>query len=145
MLRWVLSNSRSGTTVVEFAMIAPVLFSLMFGCIEVARAVMVIHVLEEAARVGCRQAILDEAQELDVENVVAKLMAAAGITVASSDIEITPDPLTAASLWEAVTVKVSVPYKEFCWLPVPRFMGAITLSGASTLPREGNSQSELNT
>ena len=126
-------------------MIAPVLFSLMFGCIEVARAVMIIHVLEEAARVGCRQAILDEADELDVENAVAKLVAAAGITVPSSNIKITPDPLTDASLWEAVTVKVSVPYKEFCWLPVPGFMGAITLSGASTLPREGNSESELNT
>lgn len=48
--------SQSGTTTVEFAIVATVLFTLLFGVIEVGRALFVWNTLEEATRRGARVA-----------------------------------------------------------------------------------------
>ena len=129
---------RRGATAVEFALISPLLFAFSFGAIEVGRAIMTIQLLEEATRVGCRMAILDDADQTDVENEVIDLLAAAGIGITATDVNFDPDPLTGACLWDPVTIAVSVPYSNVSWIPVPTFMGSVNLSGSSTLPREGN-------
>ena len=129
---------RSGTTAVEFTMIAPLLFTFVFACIEVGHAMMVIQTLEEAARRGCREAILDDAAEADVKSTVVDFLATGGIPVSTSKVNINPSSLDTSCLWDPITVDVSVLFSNVSWIPVPQILGSVALSGSSTLPREGN-------
>ena len=52
MIRFV--RERKGVAAVEFALVVPVVILLIAGSIELGRAVMVQHILEETARTGCR-------------------------------------------------------------------------------------------
>jgi Flp pilus assembly protein TadG len=48
--------SRSGASAVEFAMVAPVVFMLLFATFEFARYIYVANIIDHAAREGARQA-----------------------------------------------------------------------------------------
>src|SRR5687767_15081283 len=63
-------RNRRGAAVVEFAMVAPLLFLLIFGLIEFGRVVMVQQVLTNGAREGARVGVLDDATKTDVQNTV---------------------------------------------------------------------------
>ena len=128
---------RHGATAVEFAVVAPILFTVVFTSIELGRCLLIIHSLEEAARVGCRIAILNKKTEADVRSAVDAELANAGIGV-HSPATINPNPLSNACLWEPVTVSVAISYGSVSLLPTPQFLNSIQLSGSSTLPREGN-------
>ncbi len=52
-------RNRRGAAVVEFAVVAPVFFLLVFGMIEFGRAIMVQQILTNASREGARVAVLD--------------------------------------------------------------------------------------
>ena len=52
-------KQRRGAATVEFAVVAPVFFLLVFGMIEYGRMVMVQQIIVNAAREGCRAAVLD--------------------------------------------------------------------------------------
>ncbi len=47
-------TQRLGAAAVEFAIVAPLFFMLVFGCIEFGRALMVQQILTNASRVGAR-------------------------------------------------------------------------------------------
>src|SRR5258707_9130468 len=49
---------RSGTAAVEFAVILPFIMVLFLGIIEFGRVLMVQQILTNAAREGCRNAVL---------------------------------------------------------------------------------------
>ena len=51
-------QKRLGATVVEFAITAPVFFVMVLGIVEIGRALMVTHLLNNAARRGCRIGII---------------------------------------------------------------------------------------
>ena len=92
--RW--RKQRRGAAVVEMAIILPVLVLLIFGSLELGRAVMVKHILEEAARAGCRVATLENAQLSDVTSIVDQAMANAAIT----GFTITVDPSPPSTVQE---------------------------------------------
>ncbi len=52
-------RQRRGAAAVEFAIVAPVFFLLVFGMIEYGRMVMVEQVLTNASREGARVGVLD--------------------------------------------------------------------------------------
>ncbi len=47
-------TERRGAAIVEFAVIAPLLFFLIFGMIEFGRVIMVMQVMTNATREGAR-------------------------------------------------------------------------------------------
>ena len=52
------SKRRSGATTVEFAMVSVLLFTMLFGILEYARFLFVIHMTTNAARDGARFAVV---------------------------------------------------------------------------------------
>ena len=52
------TNKQSGLSTVEFALVALILFLLIFGVIEIARAFFVTSLLDEATRRGARMAVV---------------------------------------------------------------------------------------
>ena len=62
---------RRGAAAVEFALVAPLLFMLFLGFVDVGRAIMVKNLLTSAARDGARTATLDGATVAGVQSQVS--------------------------------------------------------------------------
>ena len=54
-------GKRFGAAAVEFAIVAPLFFLLVFGMVEFGRMVMIQQVLTNGSREGARKAVLDGA------------------------------------------------------------------------------------
>jgi Flp pilus assembly protein TadG len=127
-------RQRRGASAVEFALVAPLFFMLVFGCIEFGRALMVQQILTNASRVGARQAITLNANESDVISTATNY--ATSTSVAGVSVAVTPS-LSAALAGDMVSVTVSVPFSSVSWIPAPWFMGGTTLDATSVMRKEG--------
>ena len=127
-------RKRRGAAVVEFAVVAPILFLLVFGMIEYGRLVMVQQVLTNATREGARKGVLDGSTTSEVETTVTNYLTSANISGAT--VTISPNPPNSAGFGEPVTVSVSVPFDQVSWLPAPMFLGGVDMAATSVMRRE---------
>src|ERR1700679_845420 len=93
---------RRGSSVVEFALCAPVLFAVLFGIIEYARMLQIQHTVRQAALEGARAGIALDAQTSDVQTAVTNITGIIGIV--NPTVTINPNPL----LWASTTISVTV-------------------------------------
>jgi Flp pilus assembly protein TadG len=122
---------------VEFAVVAPVFFLLVFGMIEYGRMVMVQQVLTNATREGARRAVLDGAATSDIQDVVVDYLHASSVPGAlTSDVTVSPNPPSSAASGAPVTVSISIPFTRVSWLPAPFFLGGRTMNAQSVMRRE---------
>jgi Flp pilus assembly protein TadG len=96
--------------------VAPLFILLVFGIIEVGRAIMVQQLLINATREGARQAVLPSATVDSVKESVIDYLDGASIDVSAENVTVTPDPAEAV-LNERITVVVEVPYSDVSWIP----------------------------
>ena len=134
---------RLGAAAVEFAIVAPIFFLMIFGMLELGRAVMVQQVITNASREGARIAVLDGSlvtgtvASPGVRDSVQRYLTSANIDADSVTITIDPATPSSASYGAPVTVTVSVPFSEVSWLPTPKYLvGNRTLSSATVMRRE---------
>ena len=127
-------RNRRAAAAVEFAVVAPVFFLLVFGMIEYGRMVMVYQVLTNASREGARAAVLDGATTTSVTTAVNSYLSAAAVSGAT--VTVSPNPPSGAQYGDPVTVTVSVPFSQVSWLPTPMYLGSQTLSSATVMRRE---------
>jgi Flp pilus assembly protein TadG len=130
-------RNRRGAAVVEFAIVAPVFFVLVFGMVEYGRMVMVQQVITNAAREGARVGVLDGSTYANVQTAVNNYLIAAKISTTATTITVTPNPPSSQTTGSPVTVIVSIPFKNVSWLPTPLYLGSTTLSATSVMQREG--------
>jgi Flp pilus assembly protein TadG len=138
-----LCRKRRGAAAVEFAIVAPLFFLLVFGMLEFGRMVMVQQILTNASREGARKAVLDGSTATDVYNTVTTYMSDANITVTTGNITINPTNPASAAYGDPVTVTVSVPFSQVSWLPasvlldfLPTGQTDITLTARTVMRRE---------
>ncbi len=124
-------NRRRGAAVVEFAIVAPLLLTLLFGMLEVGRLVMVQQILTNASREGARRGILEQATATDVQSTVEAYLTNASISNAT--VSISPGSLATVGFGNKVTVGISVPFEEVSWLPAPWFLSGVEISGKSVM------------
>ncbi len=131
-------RKRRGASAVEFAVVAPVIFLLIFGMIEFGRLVMVQQILTNAAREGARRAILQDATAGAVIQTVRNYLTNCTINGNNPNlvISVTPAPEQAQATDETITVAVSLPYRDVSWLPSPFFLGSTTMNARSVMRRE---------
>ena len=94
------NRQRRGAAVVEFAIIAPIMFMLVFGIIEFGRAMMVQQLLTNASREGARRAIVESATAAEVTTLVNNYLTSTSIAGATTGVS--PDPLSGAGLGDPV-------------------------------------------
>ena len=127
-------KKRRGAAAVEFAVVAPVFFLLVFGMIEYGRMVMVQQILVNASREGARKAVLDGSENADVVAVVNQYLQSGSINGAT--ITVTPTNPQDAQFGDPVSVTVSVGFDQVSWLPSPMYLGGRTLSATTVMRRE---------
>src|SRR4051812_46498612 len=92
---------RRGSAIVEFAVVAPVLISLVLGIIEIGRVVMLAQVATNAAREGARYAVQGNAPTTTVDTYLRTYLASAGLrsatTGGSSSVTVSVDTQSAGA------------------------------------------------
>jgi Flp pilus assembly protein TadG len=127
---------RRGASTLEFAVVAPVFFMLIFGMFEFGRMLMVQQVLTNGARSGSRVAVIDGATSSEVVSTVEEYLEGGSIDESDVKITVTPSNLAQTDTGEAITVELSVPFEDVSWLPSPWFLEDKTLTAQSTMRRE---------
>lgn len=128
---------RRGAAAVEFAVVAPVFFLLIFGIIDIGRGMMTSSLLTNAARAGCRVAVIDGKSDSDVKAAVDATVKGQGMSTPTTSVKVngkTANASTAVSR-DLITVSVSVPVNEVSWLPTQWFVKG-NITGQFTLQRE---------
>jgi Flp pilus assembly protein TadG len=112
-------STRLGAEAVEFAFVAPVFFLFVFGLIELGRAVMIQQCLTNAARVGCRHAVLATTQTDDqVKSILQDHLRSAINDPSVVTCDVSPENLFGIAPGSEVTVSVSVNFADLSWLPL---------------------------
>jgi len=134
------SPPRRGTSSVEFAIASPIFFMLIFGIIEFGRAYMVLQLLTESARVGCRQGVLEGTTTQQIKDAAVNYLTAVGISGESVKVSINDGAgnvteASAVPAYTEITVVVSVTVSKTSWVP-QLSRPKKSLSGQWTMRRE---------
>ncbi len=124
---------RRGTTIVETAVMAPLLIAAMLGMIEVGYAFMVKQTVTLAAREGARAGALPGGDMSSVQSAADASMAAAnlnGYTVTSNITSLGP---TDVEVW----VEVSIPLDRASFTGSLLGGGSFNITSRTTMRREG--------
>ena len=129
--------SRRGAAAVEFAVVAPILFAVVLGIIEIGRGLMTIHMLNNAARAGCRVGVIEGKATSDISTTVTNVLSAQGMTAEGVTVEVNDGSADAstAQAGDEITVIVSIPASKVTWVPGGSYLRG-NLSGKYTLRRE---------
>lgn len=125
------ARRRKGAALIEFAVVAPVLFLLIFAVIEFGRVIMVEQIITNAAREGARRAILEQSTAADVQTGVTEYLT--NNTISGATVTVSPDNLERLGFGAPVTVTVSVPVDSVSWFPATRWVQGATLSVQSVM------------
>jgi Flp pilus assembly protein TadG len=127
-------DRRLGAAAVEMAMISPVFLALVLGMIETSRLGMASQLITTAAREGCRVAILPGKVEADVQTRINVVLAGSGIPVGT--ITPTPSNWDTSSGGTAITVTISVPYRQVAWFSPSLYLTSATITASATMSSE---------
>ena len=121
------STNRSGTLTVEFALVAPIIFLIFFGCLELTSLNLMRHTAGNAAYEAARAGIVPGATEASAKQKAINLLKAVGATRnVTIDYQNTPDK---------VSVFINIPVKDNSW-GLARFSGSSTIRKGCILTRE---------
>lgn len=135
-------GGRRGASMVEFAFVAPIMFLIIFGIIELGRVLMVVELVTEGARRGVRTAILPGKNSTDVASSANTYLNSVGVgsgnvTVFVNNVQVGQgtDPLVAATPGSDVTVRIVATASQVSWLPT-RFFPTSNLTGQFSMRRQ---------
>jgi Flp pilus assembly protein TadG len=131
-------GQRRGATAVEFAFVGSIVFLMFFGILELGRALMVSHLLTNAARAGCRAGVVEGTTTASIKSVVTQALTGVGISGENVNVQVNDGATDASSskAGDEITVVASIPASSVSWLPFQRFMTGKSLTGQYTLQRE---------
>ena len=130
---------------VEMAVCFPVFLMILMGIIEFGRAMSVNQMLNSAARIGCRTAILDGSTNSSVTSVIKQHVTSTigcqpasvtvAITVISGQTGATLSDVSAASTADLIELEVSVPLADVSW-SVKNWLGTSKIRGECAMQHE---------
>ncbi|MFM9964570.1 MAG: TadE/TadG family type IV pilus assembly protein [Planctomycetaceae bacterium] len=143
--RW--RQGRRGTVTVEMALVLPIFTMLVFGIIEFGRGFMIMQLVTNAAREGCRRAIIDGSTNAEVTSYIQTFMQTSGNVSPSATtvtITVTPAPgnpansgnsLAACQSRDLVTIKVQIPFSAVQLISA-KYLAGKTLAGDASMRHE---------
>ncbi len=146
MIRFVSRRAASGrvrraVAAVEFAVLAPFLFTLATGAFEVGRGIMVRQILTDAARKACRNGALPGQTSSNITSEVNDILSDNSVPTSAATITILVNgkavDASTAQQGDQVSVKVSMPFKKVSWTPLFFFTNASVESETLVMMRQG--------
>ena len=125
-------SRREGAAMVEFAIVAPLLFLLFFASMEFCRVAMIRHTADNAVYEGCRVGIIPGATAGEVQAETQRIMSSLGVT--SARIKVNPSKIERET--EEISVQVEIPLDENSFVP-NQFVAGRKIIRELTLRREG--------
>lgn len=122
--------TRRGATVVEMALAAPILLLVTFGLFEFGYAFMVQHLMQDAAREGCRIAVFPRSTNTAVLDNVNQSLQSKGINGAATTILVNnaAGDVSKARPGDRIRVQISVPTSSVSIIPSGFLSGQLTAS-----------------
>lgn len=133
------ATERSGIAAIEFALVAPVFFLLVFGLIEASRALNMKQALTNAAREGCRTASLATTLSSDKVDAATRDYLAAVTRHANNPDKVriaVPSSLATCETGTELTVAIEVDFQDMTWLPLDFLNFRPTISAVQCVRRE---------
>ena len=126
------ANRRAGAAMIEFAVVAPLLFFFFFTAFEFCRVAMIRHTADNAVYEAARVAIVPGATADEARDQAALILSTLGLN--NVDIAVTPAVIRRDT--EEVTVRVEVPIDGNSFVP-NQFFGGKAVQRELTMQREG--------
>ena len=128
---------RKGTTTVEFAMVSPVVFLIVFGAIMLFGALTTQNTLAAAARAGGRVASpTSVTSSAIVIAAVQQRLQQGGVDVESVTVNVSPTDLSNLKTGDEVSISVSMPLNKSTWLQFGDFLSDNDMAAQMTFLRE---------
>ena len=111
---------RRAVAAVEFAVILPVILTLLLGIWEVGRMIEIQQMLSNAAREGGRQASTGQLTNAQVQAVVTQYLSTAGlpithVVVTVQDLDTPSADVSAANYLDRLQITVTIPISDIRW------------------------------
>lgn len=132
---------RAGAAAVELAVCLPPIVLLMLGSVELTRATMVQHQLQEAAHAGCRVYSVAHTTQQEAEALVDAAMAQSGIVEYAISFEPDSKAMITSPL-QPVSVTVTADFAAAAWLS-PQYLAGAAIEGKSTMPADLESVGDI--
>ena len=108
---------------VEFAVLLPLILTLLLGIWEVGRLIEIQQMVSNASREAARQAATGQLTNSQVQQVASQYLSEAGLTTTNVVTTITiADPngatvtdVSQCNYLDAITITVSIPYSDVRW------------------------------
>jgi Flp pilus assembly protein TadG len=134
-------QKRKGAAVVEFALAAPLLATLVVGMFEVSRGIMVKQVLSDAARKACRTGIQPNKANTDITSEVNNILSDNNISSSGATITILVNgsavDASTAQQNDQISVQVSIPVSKIYWAGTIFLPASAITSEAVVMMRQG--------
>lgn len=131
---------RWGGAVLEFALVLPLLISLLLGMLEFGRAFMVATAMTTAAREGARAGCVVNGSNTQVLSAVSTALANQNINTAHLSTTVKVNGVVAnastASTGNSISVTVIIPYNDVSWVGLGKFLGNKNLTAYAVMRRE---------
>ncbi len=110
---------RRGAIVVEMAVTAPVLFLIVFGLFQFGYVFMVQHLLQNAAREGCRNAVLSKSTNANVISNIRTSLQSQGITGGATTLLVNgvAGNVSEANSGDNIGVQITLPISKVSIVP----------------------------
>lgn len=133
-------SSRKGATTVEFAVVATVMFLMLFGLLEFGRVAMLKQSMTNAASEGVRRAALASTQNAnDVISAIRghlKGSIAEAANPAIVRISLNPTNFSGIASGTTITIDVRANFADVSWLPNPLFAKHVEMHAHAHATRE---------
>ena len=121
-------KNRGGQSIIEFAVLLPILLLVIFGITEFGRAILVKNVLHTAAREGARLATIASSDSLSVDARVREVLNAGNVVPKEIIIQYFPNPPD-----KKVVVTVTTDFEVLSGGILDPFMGTFELRGKTVM------------
>lgn len=122
-----IDGHRTGALTVEFALVAPIIFALFIGCLELTSMNLIRQTAGNAAYEAARSAVIPGATEAEARQVAVRLLNSVRATT-NVDIDIDDNG-------RVVVVTITVPISDNGW-GLARFSGGLSIVKRCSMARE---------
>lgn len=126
-----------GLALIEAALIFLLLVIIVMGAIEYGWLFGCLHVVQNAAQIGAREAVLPDSTTSTLHDAVDAVMAGSGLGASGYTTTVSPGNIAEIPVGGLITVTVTVPYSNIELLGLSIFPTPATLRGSVTMTKEG--------